>query len=147
VTTLPVPAPPSPPADPSARAEPQLRVAPAARRRRARRAVWSSALTLALALFVLVAFHVVAVQNAFELDQLAEQREAEASRYERLRTEFATLSSPAAIVEAARRMGMVPSGEIEYIEAPAAAPRGQSTDANASTLADAHGESKSSLGP
>ena len=44
-------------------------------------------------------------------------------RYERLRAEVATLSSPPAIVDAAKRMGMQAPQTVDYIDAPAAATR------------------------
>jgi cell division protein FtsL len=126
-----------------------LRVAQVARRqRRARVAVWGTALVTAVALFVLVAFHVVAVQQAFSLDRLAEQREAEELRYERLRTEVAMLSSSEAIADAAERLGMgPPQAPVEYIDAPAAAPQAAGTDRTSDTLGDVHGEAKQSLDP
>jgi cell division protein FtsL len=100
-----------------------------------------------VSLFVLVSFHVVAVQHAFELDSLSKQRNAEELRYERLREEVATLSSPQAIVEAAEKRGMVTAPSVQPIEAPPAAPRGQPTDdKTAQTLKDAASETKP-LGP
>ena len=125
-----------------------LRVAQVARRqRRARFTVWGTAVLAALAFFLLVAFHVLAVQHAFSLDQLTEQREVEELRYERLRAEVAALSAPESVVGAAERLGMVPSQTVEYIDAPAAAPHGDMPDRTADTLVDTHGEAKQSLGP
>jgi hypothetical protein len=94
-----------------------LRVAEVARRRRrVRAAVWVSALLTAIALFVLVSFHVLAVQHAFAIDRLSEQKHTEELRYERLRAEVATLSSPP-IVDAAKRMGMQAPQTVDYIDA------------------------------
>jgi cell division protein FtsL len=125
-----------------------LRVAEVARRqRRARYAVWATALMTALALFVLVAFHVLAVQHSFALDRLNEQQHTEQLRYERLRDEVATLSSPQAIVSAAKKQGMQAPESIDWITAPAAAPHGSSTEQTSSTLADIHGEAKKRLDP
>ena len=119
----------------------------ARRRRRTRFAVWGSALLTAVALFVLVAFHVHAVQQSFAIDRLSEQHHAEELRYERLRAEVATLSSPPAVVDAAEKLGMQPPPIVEYVEAPAAAPNGTAPDRTSSTLAEVHGEAKKSLDP
>jgi hypothetical protein len=125
-----------------------LRVATAARRRRRTRlVVWSTGVLTALALFALVAFHVFAVQHAFSLDRLSEQRAEEELRYERLRAEVAALSSPPSVIEAARQLGMVQAGTVDYIDAPAAAPQGEGTDLTDHTLADTHSEAKARLGP
>jgi cell division protein FtsL len=125
-----------------------LQVADRARRkRRARVAVWATGLVTALALFVLVAFHVLAVQHSFTLDRLAEERRTEELRYERLRAEVATRSSPQAIVDAAKQRGMQPATEIDWIDAPAAAPEAASDEQTSSTLADIHGEAKQTLDP
>lgn len=122
-----------------------LHVAPdsSRRRRRTRIAVWGSALVTAVALFVLVSFHVVAVQHAFELDSLQKQRNEEELRYERLRAQVASLSSPQAVVEAAEAQGMVPAETVGYLDAAAAAPRSQPTDdKTARTLAGTADEKK-----
>jgi hypothetical protein len=125
-----------------------LRVAAVTRRqKRARLAVWGTAGLTALALFVLVAFHVLAVQHAFAIDRLTEQRRTEELRYERLRAEVATLSSPESIVAAAEELGMVPAESVDYIEAPAAAPHAAAPDRTTSTLGDTHAEAKKSIGP
>src|SRR5262245_43583794 len=104
-----------------------LRVAPerTQSQRRARRAVSGIPAFSIASLVLLGAFHVVAVQHAFELDRLAEQRADEERRYERLREQVATLSAPEAIVAAAQRLGMVPAERVNAIQAPPAAPRGE----------------------
>ena len=130
----------------SASADRHLRVATAPRRA-PRWAVWGTAAVTVAALFVLVSFHVLAVQHAFELDDLAAQRAAEERHYERLRVEVATLSSPTAIVEAARDLGMVRAGDVEYIDAPPAAPTGRPADRTSDTLGDTWDAAKPSLGP
>jgi hypothetical protein len=126
-----------------------LRVAPdvARRRRRARLAVWSATLVTILSLFTLVAFHVVAVQHAFELDRLERLQRDEARRYEQLRAEVAARSSPAAIVTAAEAIGMERAPAVEWIDAPPAAPRGQPDARTDWTLAETHDEAKPSLDP
>jgi cell division protein FtsL len=109
--------------------------------------VWVTALVTAVALFALVAFHVLAVQHAFELDRLDAQRKAEELRYERLRSEVATLSAPESVVDAARALGMLPASDVDYIEAEAAAPSETAPDATSSTLVEVYGEAKRSLDP
>jgi cell division protein FtsL len=99
-----------------------------------------------LSLFLLVAFHVVAVQHAFELDRLAAQRADEERRYERLREQVATLSAPEAIVAAAEKLGMVPAERVNSVQAPPAAPRGERDDRTADTLGRAWAEAKRHLG-
>jgi hypothetical protein len=99
------------------------------------------------ATFLLVAFHVFAVQQAFAIDRLAEQRRVEEQRYERLRRDVATLSSPEAIVRAAEQLGMVVAPTVDYIDVPPAAPTGAPTDETASTLAESWDDAKGSLGP
>lgn len=135
-----------------ARAAPgkHLRIAPdlAGRRRRARLVVWGATSVTCASLFALVAFHVLAVQQSFELDRLNEQRAAEARRYEQLRYEVAALSSPDAIVEAAMARGMeFASGRPQQVEAPLAAPTAPADAQTSDTLRDTHDGAKSSLGP
>jgi hypothetical protein len=96
---------------------------------------------------VLVAFHVLAVQHAFAIDRLSEERKTEELQYERLRTEVATLSAPESVVAAARALGMVPATSVDYIDAPAAAPHASAPDRTTSTLGDTHAEAKKSIGP
>src|SRR5207245_9198330 len=67
------------------------------RRRRARLAVFGVAAISAASMFVLVAFHVFAVQSAFQLDKLDRQLSVEQRRYGMLRDEVATRSSPEAV--------------------------------------------------
>ena len=125
-----------------------LQVAASVRRqRRTRFAVWATAGLTALALFVLVAFHVLAVQHAFAIDRLGEERKTEEFKYERLRAEVATLSAPESVVAAAQKLGMVPATSVDYIDAPAAAPHTTMPDRTTSTLDDTHAEAKKSVGP
>jgi cell division protein FtsL len=109
--------------------------------------VWATTFLTAAALLALVTFHVFAVQHAFEIDQLDAQRKTEELRYERLRSEVATLSAPESVVEAARALGMLTADEVDYIEASAAAPTDTVPDATSSTLVEVYGEAKGSLGP
>jgi cell division protein FtsL len=125
-----------------------LRVAPEIwrRRRRARLAMWGLALLTVASIFVLVAFHVVAVQHTFQLDRLARERANEELRYERLREQVATLSAPDAIVAAAQKMGMQPASSVTALQAPQAAPRGTRQDPTADTLGKSWDEAKRHLG-
>ena len=110
--------------------------------------MWATAVLTALALFVLVAFHVLAVQHAFALDRLTEQRKTEELRYERLRAEVATLSAPESVVDGrasssawCRRRPSTTSMR------PPRLPHATAPDRTTSTLGDTHGEAKKSLGP
>jgi hypothetical protein len=124
-----------------------LSVAMGARQqRRARLAMWAMGVLMAVGLFVLVAFHVLAVQQSFSLDRLTDEQHGEELRYERLRSEVATLSAPGTIVQAARERGMQPATSIDWIDAPAAAPSGSPGEQTSSTLADIHERAKASLG-
>jgi len=138
---------PAPGRRPEPRAAGHLRVAPDAPRRRAPVAFWVGVAASVAAVFVLVAFHVLAVQHAFAMDRIVEQRRVEEQRYERLRRDVATLSSPEAIVRAAERLGMVVAPTVDYIDVPPAAPTGESADETASTLAQSWDDAKGSLGP
>jgi cell division protein FtsL len=90
-----------------------LRVAPTTskgvlrRRRRARFAVFAVAAISAASMFLLVAFHVFAVQSAFKLDKLDTQLAAEQRQYGLLRAQVDRASSPEAVATAAARFGMV----------------------------------------
>jgi hypothetical protein len=108
--------------------------------------MWGLTLASVAAVFLLVAFHVFAIQHAFELDRLARDRAGEERRYERLREQVATLSAPEAIVAAAEELGMVPAPHVEPIQAPAAAPRGEKVDPTADTLGESWDEAKRHLG-
>lgn len=108
--------------------------------------MWGIVLGSTVALFLLVAFHVFAVQHAFEMNRLASQRAQEERRYERLREQVATLSAPDAIVAAARKIGMVPADHVELVQAPPAAPRGEKDDPTADTLGGSWETAKRHLG-
>ena len=92
---------------------PHLRVAPTAssgvlrRRRRARFAVFGVAAISAASMFLLVAFHVFAVQSAFQLNKLDQQLSSEQRRYEHLRSEVDEASAPATVARQAAELGMV----------------------------------------
>ncbi len=108
-----------PAARPGTAARTRLQVAPevARRRLRARILVWGAAVLTVASVFLLVAFHVVAVQSAFQLERLSKEKTNEQLRYERLREQVANLSSAEAVIRAATQLGMVPAAHITYIAA------------------------------
>jgi len=108
--------------------------------------MWGLSLVTVASIFVLVAFHVLAAQHAFQLDRLARERASEELQYERLREQVATLSAPDAIVAAAQKMGMQPAANVTALDAPPAAPRGPRTDPTADTLGQSWDEAKAHLG-
>jgi len=104
-----------------------LRVAPDAReilrrRRRARLIVLGGAAISAASMFLLVAFHVFAVQSSFQLDKLQTELTTEQRRYGMLRDEVATRSSPETIAKAAEGLGMVRPSQVTVLRPPAAKP-------------------------
>jgi len=132
------------------RARPHLEVAPdvARRRRRARLAFWATVLVTVASLFALVSFHVMAVQQAFELDSLTARQAEEARRYEQLRAEVARLSAPPAIVEAAATMGMIFAADpATQVNAPVEPPAEPADQGISEALSEAHQGAKPSLGP
>jgi cell division protein FtsL len=89
-----------------------LRVAPKVsrrvlrQRRRARWAVAGLAAISVASMFLLVTFHVFAVQSSFQLDKLEQQRSAAQRRNELLRNQVAKRSSATTIFNAAIALGM-----------------------------------------
>ena len=89
-----------------------LRVAPKVsrrvlrQRRRARWVVAGLAAISAASMFLLVTFHVFAVQSSFQLDKLEQQRSAAQRRNELLRNQVARSSSATRIFNAALALGM-----------------------------------------
>jgi cell division protein FtsL len=102
---------------------PHLRVAPTVshgvlrRRRRARFAVFGVAAISAASMFLLVAFHVFAVQSAFQLNKLDQQLSAEQRRYAQLRSEVDEASAPETVARKAADLGMQRSRNV-YILTP-----------------------------
>jgi cell division protein FtsL len=98
-----------------------LRVAPRPsnavlrRRRRARFAVLAVAAISAASMFLLVAFHVFAVQSAFQLDKLDRELAAQQRQYGLLRAQVDRASSPEAVATAAARYGMVRSPNVTVL--------------------------------
>jgi hypothetical protein len=112
---------------PEAERAAHLRVAPDSRellrrRRRARLIVVLGATVTAASMFLLVAFHVFAVQSSFELDELQRELSAEQRRYGMLRHEVATRSSPEAIARGAEARGMVRPEKVNVLRPRAAQP-------------------------
>jgi cell division protein FtsL len=101
-----------------------LRVAPkvsdgvARRRRRARFALFGVAAISAASMFLLVAFHVFAVQSAFQLDKLDRELSAEQRQYGLLRQQVDRASSPEAVATAAERLGMIRSQNVTVLHVP-----------------------------
>ena len=75
-------------------------------------------------MFLLVAFHVFAVQSSFQLDKLQTQLTAEQRRYGMLRDEVATRSSAETIARGAEALGMVRPDQVFVLRAPTAKPIG-----------------------
>ncbi len=118
---------------PDAERPAHLRVAPDSRellrrRRRARLIVALGAVVTAASMFLLVAFHVFAVQSSFELDKLQSDLTREQRRYGMLRDEVATRSSPEAIARGAERLGMVRPEQVSVLRPVAAKPIGPHDD-------------------
>jgi hypothetical protein len=96
-----------------------LRVAPTVskrvlrQRRRARFAIAGVAAISALSMFLLVTFHVFAVQSSFQLDKLERERSDAQRQNEMLRNVVATRSSATTIFKEATAGGMVIANPIQ----------------------------------
>lgn len=103
-----------------------LRLVPARRRfaaSRRRKATLVAALASAVGVavvFGLVYLHVLAAQEQFRIDRLTNQAAAEAQTYESLRLELDRATSPAAVMAAAKALGMHEPSSVTYLQAPAA---------------------------
>ncbi len=64
-------------------------------------------------MFLLVTFHVFAVQSSFQLDKLEHRRTDAQRQNELLRNLVATRSSATTIFNAARELGMVPATAVQ----------------------------------
>ena len=74
-------------------------------------------------LFAAVGMHVMLAQNQFRLNQLANQAAAQQAKYQQLRLQVDQLSSPQAIIGAAEaRLGMVPAGNVTFLNPSSAIP-------------------------
>lgn len=68
---------------------------------------------ISMALFAVVAFHVVLSQGQFSLERLQAKADDQQAQYERLRLQVAQLESPDRITsEAQDRLGMVPADNV-----------------------------------
>jgi cell division protein FtsL len=124
---LPLPIDPLPVDAPEGERPAHLRVAPDAReilrrRRRARLIVLGGAAISAASMFLLVTFHVFAVQSSFQLDKLQSQLTVEQRRNGMLRDEVATRSSPETIANRAEGLGMVRPSQVIVLRPTAAKP-------------------------
>jgi hypothetical protein len=97
-------------------------------RRRARLVVLLGAAVSAASMFMLVTFHVFAVQSSFKLDKLQRDLTVEQRRYGILRDEVATRSSPEAIARGAEELGMIRPGGVTVLRPAAAKPIDPSDD-------------------
>ena len=110
------------PADQPARKH--LRVAPKVsrrvlrQRRRARIAIVGVAALSAASMFLLVTFHVFAVQSSFKLDKLENERAAAQRQNELLRNLVAHRSSATAIFKAAAALNMVRPANVVLLDVP-----------------------------
>ena len=93
-----------------------------ARRRRARRLVVLGGVLVAVAMFGVVAFHVVLTQGQLDLQHLQARAAAASVREQQLRLEAARLESPERVVDDARRLGMVPPSSVRYLSPDGRAP-------------------------
>jgi cell division protein FtsL len=85
------------------------------RRRRARRFGVLLSSMVFIAVFGVVAAHVVLTQRQFRLQGMEDRAATEEARYERLRLEVAQLEAPERVVAAARELGMVPPANVTYV--------------------------------
>lgn len=96
-------------------------------------------LVLFVVLFGSVSFHVYLLQSQQKIDRLTTQSQVSQARYDHLRVTVDQLQSPARIVAAARRLGMVEAADSTWL-----APKGstdpslKSTPATQSGLDDSH---------
>lgn len=135
---------------PSSTRRPRLRVVDNAARvqnRRVRRVAWLLGALVVIALFAAVAFHVQLAQGQLELDRLEHQTAAARDQYQQLRLQYAQQSSPAAVVDRAKALGMVRAGDVPtYLTVPDAPPSTPVSDQPSTTLQDGWKKVKPHLG-
>ena len=135
---------------PSSTRRPRLRVVDNAARvqnRRVRRVAWLLGALVVIALFAAVAFHVQLAQGQLELDRLERQTAAARDQYQQLRLQYAQQSSPAAVVDRAKALGMVRAGDVPtYLTVPDAPPSTPASDQPSTTLQDGWEKVKPHLG-
>jgi hypothetical protein len=98
-------------------------------------------------LFLLVAFNVFMVQGQFDLDRLAEERQFQQKKYEKLRDEVAALAAPPAIVSKAHELGMRDAEQTTFISAPVAGRVAPMPDRTVATQNDTRAIAKVALDP
>ena len=109
------------PSTPAPAPRPHLRVVPPntlsrrGRQRRARRFGVLLGVMVFIAVFGVVAAHVLLTQRQFRLERLENQAAAQEAKYEQLRLQVAQLESPDRVVDAARALGMVPPASVTYL--------------------------------
>jgi cell division protein FtsL len=86
---------------------------------------------LLVAVFGVVAAHVLLTQRQFRLDALERKAATEEATYERLRLEVAQLEAPERIVAAAQQLGMVPPANVTYVSSTRPTPAATANDAPA----------------
>ncbi len=109
---------------------------PARRRRLARLAIAAGLLGTVLSLFIIVAANVVMAQQSFDLETVRGDQQDAQRRNASLRADVARLSSPARIVDEAKKLGMVPAHEFGFIESEGASDARRPGDEIAETLQD-----------
>jgi len=115
--------------------------------RRVRRVAWLLGALVVIALFAAVAFHVQLAQGQLELDRLERQTAAARDQYQQLRLQYAQQSSPAAVVDRAKALGMVRAGDVPtYLTVPDAPPSTPASDQPSTTLQDGWKKVKPHLG-
>ena len=110
-----------PPARPHLRVAPQVSRRVLRQRRRARIAIVGVAALSAASMFLLVTFHVFAVQSSFKLDKLENERAAAQRQNELLRNVVARRSSATAIFKGAIALNMVRPINVVLLDIPPSA--------------------------
>ena len=85
------------------------------RQRRARLLVFLAGAAIAVALFGVVAFHVVLTQNQLDLQHLRTEADTASVKEQQLRLQVAQLESPERVVDDAQKLGMVPPATVHYL--------------------------------
>ena len=117
------------------------------RARRVQRVMFLVATLVVLALFAAVVFHVQLAQGQLELDRLERRTVAAREEYQRLRLQYAQQSSPSAIEQRAKALGMVRAGDVPtYVVVPDAPTPESTPDQTSTTLREGWKKVKPHLG-
>lgn len=109
--------------------------------------MWLLAVLVVLALFAAVVFHVQLAQGQLQLDGLERKTATAREEYQRLRLQYAQQSSPAAIEQRAKALGMVSGGDVPtYVLVPDAPPPASTPDQTSTTLREGWEKVKRHLG-